>query len=67
MSTVTNKTDDGDEKKYYIKLIARDNKAVVLFESRFRREAYNALKQFAPALGLPALEEKDGIIVELIP
>lgn len=67
VSTVTNKTDDGDETKYYIKLIARDNKAVVLFESRFKREAYNALKQFAPALGLPALEEKDGIIVALIP
>lgn len=67
VDTIINKTDDGEETKYYIKLFARDKKAVVLFESRFKSETYNVLNQFAPALGLPALEEIDGEIVERKP
>jgi len=65
MDTFKHKTDEGEEIKYRINLFARDRKTITLFVSRFESEAYYVLKQFAPVLGLPALEEKDGTIAEL--
>ena len=63
----THRTDEGNETVYCIKLFAKDRKSILLFKSRHKKEAYNILKHFSPALGLPALEEKDSIIVELNP
>ncbi len=67
IDSFTHKTDEGKETKYCVLLFARDRKSITLFVSRFKSEAYNVLKEFADALDLPALEEKDGEIVERKP